>query len=141
MKQQAKSGVFTRRSKRVLIVDQDSDAAELYAIWLHREGYWASIAADATQAALVAPILKPEVAIVDVGPSTIDGIELVRELRELPELDGCHYIALMAGADLHLQDRCVAAGFGSVFEKPVLRSILLGSVLAAPLLARAGQTG
>src|SRR4051812_10398850 len=141
MEQQSRSGVFRTCSRRVLIVDHDSDAAELYAIWLRRDGYRVSIATDADHALVLAPLLKPEAAVIDVGTPAVDGLELLHELRELPSLRPCHYIAIIAAADTRLHDRCLAAGFGSVLEKPLFRSMLLGSILAAPLLAPSAHLG
>ena len=141
MKRQSTSGVLGIRNKRVLIVAQDLDAAELYAIWLEREGYCASITTDAARALVIAPVLRPHAAIIDVGSPAVDAVQLVRELRELPELERCHYIAVMAYSDSRLHDHCVAAGFGSIFDKPMLRSMLIGSVFAAPLLAPCARFG
>jgi len=114
----------------VLIVDDDADAADLYAMWLRGAGHRVSIVSDAQRALILAPILRPAVVIVDIGLPGIDGIELVGKLRELPELVHCRYLAITAYSDPSLPGRCRAAGFAEFFEKPFLEATLVKSVFA-----------
>lgn len=125
-----RSGVHRLSAPCVLIVDDDADAADLYALWLHGAGHRVSIVSDARRALILAPILRPNVVIVDIGLPGIDGIELVGKLRELPELVHCRYLAVTAYSDPRLPGRCHAAGFSEFFEKPFPEAALVKSVFA-----------
>lgn len=133
---QGTSGVHRVQGKRVLIVEDDADAAELYAIWLRRGGHRPSIAGDSERAAILAPLLKPDVALIDIGLPVVDGVELVTYLRELPELASCYFVAVTAYADPRLRARCDAAGFAAFFEKPLPAPVLLDCVSSACLPTR-----
>lgn len=76
-------------------------------------------------------MLRPDVALIDIGLPIVDGIELVSKLRELPELAQCSFIAMTAYADARLPASCQAAGFNAFFEKPMSRAALLDCVFAA----------
>ena len=68
---QSTSGVHQLQGKKILIVDDDADAAELFATWLRREGHQLSIAGDSARAAILAPMLRPDVAVIDIAlPAT-----------------------------------------------------------------------
>jgi len=130
MRETSTSGWRRVRRKRVLVVDHDSDAAELYAIWLRRAGHRALIAADAPRATVVAPPLRPDVAVIHIELPGMDGFELLRALREVPELAFCRFLAVTANLDPTLKKRCLASGFSACFEQPLLRSELVDSVFS-----------
>jgi len=115
----------------VLVVDDDADAAELYALWLRNEGHRVSIAGDATRALILAPLLSPALIVIDIGLPGMDGIELVSKLRERSELTHCKYIAVSAYMDERLPAHCLAAGFAAFFQKPMPMRQLTASVSAA----------
>lgn len=125
------SGVHVIYSARVLIVEDDPDAAELFAIWMRSAGHRVSVACDARSALELAEALRPSVAVIDIGLPIVDGIQLIGELRELRELERCQYIAVTAYQNVELRACALAAGFAAFFEKPMPREALLESVLAA----------
>jgi CheY-like chemotaxis protein len=135
----SRSGVHQLDRPSVLVVDDDADSAELYAVWLRSAGYRVSIMSDAERALILSPALRPTVAVIDIGLPGIDGMELVRMLRARPELAPCHYIAVTAYADVGLPSRCRSAGFCAYFEKPVARASLVDSVFAATALRQRAQ--
>src|SRR5690606_1594565 len=67
---------------RVLVVDDNRDAADCLVDLLLATGYQAEAAYDAPGALELAPRLRPQVAVVDIGLPLIDGYELARRLRE-----------------------------------------------------------
>ena len=112
-----------------MIVEDDEDAAELFARWLRDAGLSVAIASDADRALALAPILRPAVMVIDLGLPTTDGIVLMDLLREKPELS-CRYVAVTAYAGARLPLLCRAAGFGAYFQKPVPRAAFVQSVVA-----------
>ena len=71
---------------RVLIVDDNIDAAEMLAEWLDAIGHDVRVAADGPTALEIAAEFKPDVALLDIGLPVMDGYEVARRLREQP---GC----------------------------------------------------
>ena len=131
MNTHSRSGVHRVSGTHVLIVDDDGDAAELYAIWLRNAGHKVSIVSDAARALILAPVLRPMVAVVDIGLPDVDGVELVGLLRSFWQLAHCHYIAVTAYAGIGLPVRCQKAGFDDFFEKPFHPRALTESVATA----------
>lgn len=133
MSKLSNSGVHRLGTASVLIVEDDTDTAELYALWLRSEGHRVSVMSDAARALILSPVLRPTVAVLDIGLPGLDGLELVSRLRRLPQLAECQYIAVTAYSDARLQSRCRAAGFSTFLKKPMTRETLVGSVLTASL--------
>jgi CheY-like chemotaxis protein len=133
MSKRSDSGVHRVEAASVLIVDDDADSADLYAMWLRSEGHSVSIMGDATRALILSPVLRPKVAVLDIWLPGLDGLALASMLRQMPQLAECQYIAVTAYADSRLQSRCRAAGFTSFLRKPISREALVGSVLSATL--------
>jgi CheY-like chemotaxis protein len=67
-------------ARRVLVVDDNADAAEMLALLLTRHGHRAEVADDGPSALEAFERFQPDVALVDIGLPSIDGRELAREL-------------------------------------------------------------
>jgi CheY-like chemotaxis protein len=67
-------------ARRVLVVDDNADSAEMLALLLTRHGHRAEVADDGPSALEVFERFRPDVALVDIGLPSIDGHELAREL-------------------------------------------------------------
>ena len=104
-------------SKRVLVVDDNADAAETIAVFLRLEGHDVRTASDGPQALACSQIFTPEVAVVDIGLPGMDGYEVARQLARcsgaLPLL-----IALTGYGQSEDVLRSQAAGFLHHFIKP-----------------------
>ena len=68
--------------KRVLVVDDNADAAETVAMFLRLEGHDVMTANDGPQAIACQQVFVPEVAVVDIGLPGMDGYELARRLSQ-----------------------------------------------------------
>jgi CheY-like chemotaxis protein len=66
---------------RVLVVDDNEDAAEMLALVLRKRGYAVVVAFDGEQALALAEANHPEVVLLDIGLPGIDGYEVARRLR------------------------------------------------------------
>ena len=79
---------------RVLIVDDNEDAATLLAEGLETIGYETRVAYEGPTALRIAEQFAPDVGLLDIGLPVMDGYELARRLRELPGLSQVRLIAV-----------------------------------------------
>lgn len=112
-------------SKRILVVDDNVDAAELLQITLQNRGHEVAIAHDPLTALDIAVGFKPECAILDIGLPVIDGYELAIRLRKLSECENCRMIALTGYGQEKDKQRGREAGFEEHLVKPVAIDHLL----------------
>jgi two-component system, OmpR family, response regulator len=110
------SGQMTK--PRVLIVDDNPDAATSLALVLGAAGYSVETFFDAASALEAAQRLGPDACVVDINMPGMDGYELARRLRQLtPERPPV--LATVTGfSDYEHLDRAAAAGFDLHFTKP-----------------------
>lgn len=109
----------TARGIRVLIVDDNADAAEMLALALDASGYVSTIATDALQALALASAGTFDVACVDIGLPVMDGYELAARLRELPHLQSLRLVAVTGYGQASDRQRAFEAGFDEHVVKPV----------------------
>jgi len=106
------------QARRVLVVDDNPDHLELLADLLKVRGYEVVRARDASEALRVISDQKPHACVIDIGLPDMDGYELARKLREIPETRDSRLIAVTGygiKADTHLFEE---AGFDHYFPKP-----------------------
>ena len=105
--------------RRILVVDDNADAALTLAELLALEGHETHVAHDGPSAVDAAKRLRPDVAILDIGLPGFDGLEVARRLRADPALKGLLLIALSGW--VHPDDRARSrdAGFDHHIAKPV----------------------
>lgn len=116
------------RQLRVMIVDDNEDAATLLGQWLESQGHLVSIAHRATVALDLARELQPDVFILDIGLPDIDGYALAQQLRHVPECETAVLIALTGYGQQQDRARSAAAGFDHHMVKPA-DSVLLCALL------------
>ncbi|HWB75295.1 MAG TPA: ATP-binding protein [Nannocystaceae bacterium] len=110
-----------RAAIRVLVVDDNEDAACLLAEILHMAGYETAIAGDGPHALRLARELMPQIAVLDIGLPVMDGYELARELRRCPGLDTIRMVAVTGYGQASDRERALAVGFDEHLMKPVPR--------------------
>jgi PAS domain S-box-containing protein len=121
-------------ARRVLVVDDNRDAAEMVSLLLTSAGHEVEIAADASQALSVVDDFRPQVAILDIGLPVMDGYSLGRELRARLGTQTPVLIALTGYGTEQDQRRSEEAGFARHLVKPVdaRKLVQLVDTLAAP---------
>ncbi|HEX5000501.1 MAG TPA: PAS domain S-box protein [Terriglobia bacterium] len=107
------------RSRRILVVDDNPDAAEMISCILSVAGHDVQVANDPSQALSMATTFRPQVAILDIGLPVMDGYTLARELR--PRLSEPEPVLIALTGYGHEQDRQRSdeAGFTLHLVKPV----------------------
>lgn len=120
-----------RGLKRILVVDDNEDAAESLAQVLGQLGYDVQVAYDGPAALQVAQTFKPNVCLLDIGLPVMDGYELARRLREFKQLpDDLRIVAVTGyGRDADRR-RSQEAGFNDHLVKPVSVDTLTNAVRA-----------
>jgi signal transduction histidine kinase/CheY-like chemotaxis protein len=105
--------------RKVLVIEDNKDAAESLAMALGLLGHEVAIAFDgATGLAKVAEF-HPDVILCDIGlPGGSDGYAIARALRRDPELASVYRVALTGYAQPEDKRRASAAGFDAHFAKP-----------------------
>ena len=78
-----------RNERRVLVVDDNRDAAESLAILLPIDGYTVTVAPDGAGALRALEDFRPEVLLLDIGLPDINGYELARRIRATPTGADC----------------------------------------------------
>ena len=116
------------RPLRVLVVDDNIDAATTLGELLKVLGHQPVVAHDAPSALELARQEAPEVALVDLGLPILDGFELITRLRSLPGLQALPAVAVTGYGQPLDRERSHAAGFNRHVVKPVgledLRALL-----------------
>lgn len=117
---------------RVLVVEDNEDAAEMMAFLLQASGHQVAVAADAIAALDTAGAFHPDVILCDIGLPGMNGYELAQRLRTLPQLAGTRLIALTGYGQEEDRRRAREAGFDHHLIKPVeprtLETLLAGLV-------------
>ena len=120
------------RRLRILIVDDNVDAAEMLAMLLEAGGHEVLVENDGLQGLERARRDKPAVCILDIGLPDMDGNELARRLRQHPDTASALLIAATGYGGVHDRESTFSAGFDHHLVKPIDSSALLD--LLAPLL-------
>jgi signal transduction histidine kinase len=112
------------RVKRVMVVDDNVDAAESLAELLALKGHQTKAITRSRAALELAPVFAPEVVLLDIGLPDIDGFELARLLRQMPPTRNSLLVAVTGYGQPEDRKASSAAGFDHHLVKPVsLRQI------------------
>ncbi|MRG97905.1 ATP-binding protein [Polyangium spumosum] len=116
-------------ARRVLVVDDNLDAAQMLAEVLTSHGHEVELAHDGPQALAVAEVFRPEIGILDIGLPVMDGYELALELRAAHG-DDLTLVAVTGYGQEHDKRRAFDAGFSRHYVKPVATDALLREVFS-----------
>jgi signal transduction histidine kinase/ActR/RegA family two-component response regulator len=104
---------------QVLIVDDNADAATTMAMLLDASGYDVSVRLTAASAIEHARAISPQVCLLDIGLPDMDGNELAKRLRQMPETANAVLVAVTGYGQEQDREKTKAAGFDRHFVKPV----------------------
>ena len=115
----------TRTGRRILVVDDNVDAARMMADALEAVGHDTRVAFDGPAALEVAAGFQPDAALLDLGLPLMDGYELAEQLVEADLRRSLILVAVTGYGQLSDQERTRAAGFHAHIVKPVDLSQLM----------------
>lgn len=105
-------------SRKVLVVDDNVDAANLTAEILRIFGMNVAVAYGGPEALAAAESEQPDVVFLDLGMPGMDGYAVAKALRSRPASGGLKIIALTAWGDPASREKTKAAGFDLHLTKP-----------------------
>jgi PAS domain S-box-containing protein len=128
------------RQARLLIVDDNVDAADALSRVLSQEGYITHTVNDGVAATEVAELLRPDVVLLDIGLPRLDGHEVARWIRSQPWGVATRLVAITGWGQERDRQRSREAGFDEHLTKPVDPEQLLELLakVASPRSAAAG---
>src|SRR3978361_317031 len=110
--------------RRVLIVDDNEDAANSLALILELGGHQTASVYTAVDALQRAAAFRPEVVLLDIGLPGMDGYEVAQKMRELPGLRDIRLVAVTGYGRSDDRIRARDAGFDDHLTKPVEFAVL-----------------
>ncbi|NEX60319.1 hybrid sensor histidine kinase/response regulator [Noviherbaspirillum galbum] len=111
--------VADARRKRIIIVDDNVDAADMLAEVFRLDGHEVDVSHDGNSALRQMASATPDVAILDIGLPDIDGFELARTVRARHDPSAVKLIALSGYGQEGDKARAAEAGFDLHLTKPV----------------------
>jgi CheY-like chemotaxis protein len=103
---------------RVLIVDDNRDAADSLCVLVQMWGYAVRVAYDGAEALEAATTFQPDYLLLDIALPGIDGCSLARQIRRQPALERARLVALTAYSGEEQSRRIREAGFDQHLVKP-----------------------
>ncbi|HEU4727967.1 MAG TPA: ATP-binding protein [Kofleriaceae bacterium] len=130
-------------SRRVLVVDDNEDAANLLGEIVRLRGHEVTIVHDPASALAVVGELQPEIAFLDIGLPGMDGYQLAARMHA--RVPACCLVALTGYGQDSDRERAASAGFAAHLVKPVkidtILQLLARGVTTAPVSAGAACPG
>jgi signal transduction histidine kinase len=116
------------KPRRVLVIDDNRDAADSTGMLLGTLGVEARVAYDGQAGLATLAAWKPDAVLLDLGMPAMDGFEVARRIRAAPGLQGLAVIALTGWGQQEDRQRTLEAGFDHHLVKPAdpqaLRAVL-----------------
>jgi len=117
-----------REQPLILTVDDTRDNLDILRVRLEAQGYAVADAADGEEGLAKAREIKPDLILLDIMMPKLDGIQVVRRLKEDPELRGIPVILVTAKAETKDVVAGLDAGGDDYLTKPFEHAALLARV-------------
>lgn len=113
------AGATGATGRRILVVDDNVDAAESLGLVLEFEGHSVRVEHEPLCALEAVRTFEPEVVLLDIGLPGMDGYQLARRIRQLPVGQRALLIAITGWGQSTDRERALEAGFDEHLPKPV----------------------
>jgi CheY-like chemotaxis protein len=120
-------------SRRILVVDDNEDGAELLRVALTHLGHIVEVALDGQSALARAETFKPDIVFLDIGLPGMSGYDVVRALRKTSYAKTIPVVAITGYANASHRNEALRAGFTAHLAKPVDIQVLQTLVAALPI--------
>lgn len=108
------------KTLRVFVVDDDLDNAESTARLIHYLGHSSTFASSGQAALQAAPSWNPDLLLFDLAMPKMDGFELARSFRLIPQFSTTQMVAVSGYMDAGHRQQAAEAGFSDFLGKPFL---------------------
>ena len=106
--------------KRIMVVDDNADAAETLGMLLGAHGHEVEVFNDPVSALAAVARLRPDIAVLDIGLPVLDGYQLAARMRTLLAGHPCRLFALTGYGQEADMAKSAAAGFERHMVKPIM---------------------
>ena len=107
------------RAQTVMVVDDMADVREVIALWLRSQGFNVVEASDGREAVELAPLVHPDLILMDLGMPVLDGYEATRLIHGREETRDVPVVAVTAFSDSNTRRKASEAGCVGHVSKPV----------------------
>ncbi|WP_343728876.1 response regulator [Duganella sp.] len=115
-------------NKRILVVDDNTEAADISAELLELHGYQTAVAYAGLPGLEAARTFQPNAILLDLGMPGMDGYQVAAALRAVPDFDQVALIAFTAWGDVLTRQRVIDTGFDEHVIKPANLDRILAAV-------------
>jgi PAS domain S-box-containing protein len=113
-----------RRTLKVVVVDDNQDAANALRLLLEGDGHQVKVAGDGVSGLALAREYKPDYLLLDIGLPRLSGYDIAASLRADPAMKGTTIVAITGYGQVHDRTRTAAVGVDYHLTKPVEYSAL-----------------
>lgn len=110
---------YTPALRKLVLVEDNDDSRVALSLALSARDFEVQTFADGEIAALKLPLLRPDVALIDIGLPRMDGMTLMKKLRQHEELKDTLFIALTGYGQDHEHEAIMTSGFDYHLLKPL----------------------
>jgi len=122
---------------KILVVDDEPDILEFLSYNLNKEGYEVHTAGDGEEGIAKAKLVQPDLIVLDIMMPKMDGVEVCRTLRSMPEFESTLIAFLTARQEDYSQIAALDEGGDDYITKPIKPRVFLSRVKA--LLRRSSR--
>jgi CheY-like chemotaxis protein len=115
-------------TQRILVVDDNNEAADISAELLELHGYRTAVAYTGLAGLEAVRTFQPHAVLLDLGMPGMDGYQVAAALRAVPDYDDVALIAFTAWGDVVTRQRVVDTGFDEHVIKPANLERILAAV-------------
>lgn len=121
---------MNQTTKKILVVDDESDIRELLKYNLSKEGFDVKTAGNGLKAMEIASKFLPDLILLDIMMPKQDGVETCRQIRETPELSGTFVVFLTARSEEYSEVAAFDMGADDYITKPIKPRALISRINA-----------